>query len=766
MRLTTSLLSLSLLLLAAPIASAQDEFDDEFEDDFGEPQPPSAQPRAEPAGDEFDDLEAEAERPLEGDEPAGELDDEVPPDPDEPTGEERAETDEEAAHAYRERRHLLHNTWAGPVGGIHVVDAGSAAPAAFRAQLGLDFFFVDGWLTLPEASRLPSDHSHIGGSLSVSWNPWEFLEFYASIASWADSNPQENPALFQVLGDTLLGVKGSYRVLPWLYVGGDVGVALLNTVGDIGLVGDSTSVGIRANASFDMRELEDGGIPLIARLNLQYWFDNSYALVSAVEQARYRALLDPRECPPLTGGTGNCLEDRHLLTRVERYALQIDRTDRFTIGLGFEAPIRVMQDFHISPIAEWLLHIPVNRQGFSCLYIPDGTGEPLPGTDGCLDRQGFAAFEQSLALGVRVLPPLRGLSVMLAVDIGLTGVNTFVRELSGQEPYDVMLAVGYAFDTLPVVEKVEREVVREVVREIPPPVTGRIVGTVLEQGAGTPIAGAIVTFPGRELTALSTDAAGVFRTYPLEPNSEVQMAIEHPEYHPGTCVGTIPEAGGDVEVRCELEALPRVGSVRGRVVGEGSGPIAGATVAISGPASRTLTTGPDGTFALADLAPGTYTARVEAADYLIKQDSFEVRVRETAEPEIVLIPQPRNPLVRIRARQITIRRQVNFATDSAEILPDSHALMSEIADVILRHPELRRIEIQGHTDNRGGAQHNQELSQRRAEAVRDWLVRAGVDPARLEARGYGQTQPLVPNITAANRARNRRVQFVILERAE
>ncbi|HEY8431332.1 MAG TPA: OmpA family protein, partial [Sandaracinaceae bacterium] len=563
------------------------------------------------------------------------------------------------------------------------------------------------------------------------------------------------------------GVKGNYRVLPWLYLGGDLSVALLNTVGDIGLVGDSTSFGIRANASVDLRELEGSSIPLIARLNLQYWFDNSQALIADVERRRYQALLDPAPCPQYTGGEGNCEEDRHLVTRVERYALQIDRVDHFRIALGFEAPLRVMEGFTIHPIAEWVLDIPANRQGYSCLFI-EGAGTPgVPpvGEDGCLDRQGFDAFEQTLTLGVRVLPPLRGMNILLAVDIGLTGVNTFVRELSGQEPYNVMLAFGWAFDTIPVVREVEREVVREVVRETPPPVTGRIVGTVIERGAGTPIANAIVSFPGRELSPIVSDPSGVFRSYALEPG-EVAMAVSHPEYHDGTCAGTIPPEGGDVEVRCELEALPRVGSVRGRVIGEGAGPVGGATVTLGGPESRTLTTAPDGTFTASDLPPGTYTARVEAQDYLIKQDTFEVRPREQAAPEIVLIPRPRRSLVQVRARAITIRRQVNFATDSAEILPDSSQLLSEIADVILRHPELRLIEIQGHTDNRGGAQHNLELSQRRAEAVRDWLVRAGVDPNRLVARGYGQDQPLVPNITAANRARNRRVQFVILERAE
>src|SRR5690606_2786194 len=138
-----------------------------------------------------------------------------------------------------------------------------------------------------------------------------------------------------------------------------------------------------------------------------------------------------------------------------------------------------------------------------------------------------------------------------------------------------------------------------------------------------------------------------------------------------------------------------------------------------------------GVFQIEDMPPGTYTARVEAEDYLIKVDTFEVVAREQATPQITLIARPRQALVRVARRQITIRRQVNFATDSAEILPSSTELLSEVADVIMRHPEITRIEIQGHTDNRGGQQHNQDLSQRRAESVRDWLVRAGVEATRL-----------------------------------
>ena len=90
--------------------------------------------------------------------------------------------------------------------------------------------------------------------------------------------------------------------------------------------------------------------------------------------------------------------------------------------------------------------------------------------------------------------------------------------------------------------------------------------------------------------------------------------------------------------------------------------------------------------------------------------------------------------------------------------------LTEIADTLIRHPEIRRVEVQGHTDNSGTPEHNKVLSEQRAEAVRAWLVQHGVAADRLVARGYGQEKPLVPNVTAGNRARNRRVQFIILEK--
>ena len=69
--------------------------------------------------------------------------------------------------------------------------------------------------------------------------------------------------------------------------------------------------------------------------------------------------------------------------------------------------------------------------------------------------------------------------------------------------------------------------------------------------------------------------------------------------------------------------------------------------------------------------------------------------------------------------------------------------------------------MQGHSDNQGTAAYNLRLSQNRAQAVVDALIKLGVEPSRLEAKGYGDTKPLLPNTTEANKARNRRVQLII-----
>ncbi|MFZ5893545.1 MAG: OmpA family protein [Myxococcota bacterium] len=121
-------------------------------------------------------------------------------------------------------------------------------------------------------------------------------------------------------------------------------------------------------------------------------------------------------------------------------------------------------------------------------------------------------------------------------------------------------------------------------------------------------------------------------------------------------------------------------------------------------------------------------------------------------------------LVRVTKTEITILQQVEFKTASDVILPQSDELLTQVADVLREHPEIKKVEVQGHTDNRGAAAYNKKLSDRRAKSVVRWLTERGqIDASRLDAKGYGMDQPIDDNSTAEGRQKNRRVQFKIID---
>lgn len=125
-------------------------------------------------------------------------------------------------------------------------------------------------------------------------------------------------------------------------------------------------------------------------------------------------------------------------------------------------------------------------------------------------------------------------------------------------------------------------------------------------------------------------------------------------------------------------------------------------------------------------------------------------------------------LVRVTDTEILIKTQVQFRTygksKGETVAPVSEALMGEIRDVLTQHPDILKIEVQGHSDDSGEPEFNLQLSQERADAVRQWLVDAGIPAAKLVAKGYGHTIPAADNRIRDGRQKNRRVQFIILER--
>jgi len=107
---------------------------------------------------------------------------------------------------------------------------------------------------------------------------------------------------------------------------------------------------------------------------------------------------------------------------------------------------------------------------------------------------------------------------------------------------------------------------------------------------------------------------------------------------------------------------------------------------------------------------------------------------------------------------------VQFETESAVLLDRSKALLDEVAQQLADHPEVKKVQIEGHTDAVASRRHNQKLSQDRVASVKKYLLDKGVEPQRLSTKAFGETKPVASNKTEEGRAKNRRVEFRILVR--
>ncbi len=130
-------------------------------------------------------------------------------------------------------------------------------------------------------------------------------------------------------------------------------------------------------------------------------------------------------------------------------------------------------------------------------------------------------------------------------------------------------------------------------------------------------------------------------------------------------------------------------------------------------------------------------------------------------------PNPRKngcpSLVQIHGGKLVILKPVFFALDKDIILAQSYPVLQAVADALIATPNIKRVRIEGHTDSQGVHIYNIDLSQRRARSVMTWLIAHSIEADRLESQGFGPDQPVAPNTTAAGRAKNRRVEFRIVE---
>lgn len=580
-----------------------------------------------------------------------------------------------------ERRLRLQNTAGGLTGGVHVIDARPAPSGSFRAQLAADHFAASNFLNDGDT------HSRVGAQLTLNLGLFDRAEAFVNLKTLANANDSEEPDLFQVLGDLTVGAKMSRAIQPWLHVGGSLSVLFLNSVGDIGLEPSATGLDASVHLTADTREASLS-LPLIARFNATYHLDNSGELVEGIEDDRYDA-LDPATRAPRDQ------ESRNLVSRVERFALGINRVDRVTLALGFEVPLEVSPRFAVHPLLEGTLAVPVNRQGYDCTQPAAGSD-----SDRCLADVGFAAYPVNATLGARVFPWVRGLSVFAAVDIGLSGASTFAQELAPHAPYAVRLGIAFANDPRSPQKPPEPVACPEPVDDVPqcePP-------------------------PPPRADPLEPDCSQC----PCEPPRDAAPA-EAPAPAPPSARIVLPNA-----------ALSPV------------------TAELTGPQSRTLVLTAPST-EVRDLEPGSYRLQVTDKSALARAVSLQVTADETTQIDLELTPRPERPRVKRRGRTIVLGRRITFDPQTRAVRDVHQGTVEQLADLLLRSQDIVSIVIAVHTDNQGRPAQLRERSQQQADALKASLVALGVRGELIQANGMGMSKPRVPNITRANRAKNRRV---------
>lgn len=215
------------------------------------------------------------------------------------------------------------------------------------------------------------------------------------------------------------------------------------------------------------------------------------------------------------------------------------------------------------------------------------------------------------------------------------------------------------------------------------------------------------------------------------------------------------------ELPVQDRAVP-VSFVRGRVIdAETKQPVAAAldmaNINDAGDRNSFSSDAKSGEFLVALTANSTYAMTVKASGYLIHSETFTIPEKVPADGYAVEVE-----LHKIEAGNRVVLKNVFFDLDKAELKPQSKPELHELALFLKSNPKVV-IEVAGYTDNQGDDAHNADLSQRRANAVKKYLIdQESIDPERIEAKGYGAANPIATNGSEAGRAQNRRTEFKII----
>lgn len=394
---------------------------------------------------------------------------------------------------------------------------------------------------------------------------------------------------------------------------------------------------------------------------------------------------------------------------------------------------------------------------------------------------GFMGQPQRLTLGGRVFPSKdQALGLQLALDLGLSSTNltTVVKE----PPYSFWFGLTYLFgqqqkhapvEVTPTFQ--EPEFPKESKKEkISTATEGRISGYITNIETGDPVENVKLFLCNDPSNPIVTDSSGRYRSYPLKTGS-CEIRMEHPDYKTTTETVTV---SGDAEQSFDFGLLAQSkgkGALLIRVKDTEGNPTAATILFPEHPELQPVETNEFGQ-AKVQLTSGKYAVRAKAPKMKSQTNKVELAGKDlfvdfALEPDapakpVIEAPAPKAVIkVSKDKKTIEISEKIQFEINKALLTYNSTKVLDDVVKFLKKHPEIKKIQIGGHTDNTGDAAKNMKLSEERAAAVKNYLIKKGIDKKVLESKGFGQTKPISDNKTDEGKYQNRRVEFKILNPA-
>lgn len=606
----------------------------------------------------------------------------------------------------------------GETGILRVGSADSTAPGIVRVGFGVELFSLGDFVVEGD------QHTRFAGVLSVSGSPIDFVELWLNVRATSNDNSETDPNLIQAQGDLQLGIKGFYPFAGFASVGVDAQLTLLSGIGEAGYDFGASEGRFRLLLTGDLTKTPEK-LPLRFHLNAGYIADNSSQLLEGQE-----------------------------LSVAEQFALGVSDYNRVLVGVGVEVPVP-----YVTPYVEYSVEFPLDYLATPGVVI---AGQGLRAAQAVTEASNVTAhpavqrvIPQRLTPGVRIRP-FDNFTFDLAVEIGLTPDKAVGVPVVPD--YNVVSMVTYAIDPFATGGPSGPPMAVPVVIPEATESGGRVAGLIRDAGSGEPIEDAIIHFDGGLPAA--TNASGAFASGALA-TGPARVTVTAEGYEPAETELSLVE-GETAELELSLEPRVVIGQVAGLVMDASGAPLSGAevrSVHSEGGEPQVVSTGGDGRFALS-LTEGENRVVVTAGGYLRTGRLVEVKAGETSS-DIALQLTPRGEVgAKVDGDAIVLPEPLVYA--KGEVPPNASARrgLDLVADLLLADAALK-VEVGGHTDSRGNASDNQEVSTKRAQAARQYLLERGVLPAQITATGYGSTQPVAPNLTRAGRERNRRIDFAV-----